>query len=1205
MSRVQKLFAVGVFFAFFCGTAFAQGGATGAITGTVQDPSGGVIAGAKVEIVNNATGEIVRTVVTDPAGTFIAQLLPVGTYTAQISASGFASAKVTGIGVNITETTRIIVPMKVSGVASQVEVVGAIEELNTTAPTTGQVLNNTTITELPLATRNFQQLLALSVGASSDLNNPSDLGRGQTFIHVNGGRDDNNNYLIEGITVSDYAVGQLTNTPVPNPDAIQEFKVSTSLYDATQGRNGGGNINATLKSGTSSYHGAGWEYFRNTVLDANDWFLKAAGEPRPVIQQNIFGGDFGGPVPAKNLGFFYVNYQGTRQRSGDAPGTIISTLLPILPQQRDQTTLINDLFNGPNCPGLPAGVVNLDPVSLKLLQFKSNQFGGAGGGFLIPSLPGTPGCINGPGQATVLATAPFVFSTPGKYRDDQAVATWDKDFNHTKDRVAFRFFWSDSDKFEPFGGDSFGIQTGGLPTENNLNFPLDIPLRGRFGSLTETHLFTSNLINEFRFGINITNTEFNNSPIVTANELGINRPTNNGTPDIYRFQLVDFSIGPYPTQLQQALTDSFIWLDTLSWTHGAHTLRLGGEVDRNTIRRTLPVADNGLLLISPSPGANGLTQFTDFQNLLLGALGTSGLADGSGGVGNHDYRIPAASLFGQDDYRIRPDLTLNLGMRVEFVGAPYDDFCHIGNTDPLLAQTGQPFFWPTCVNQFNVPGVVGTQSRTDTSNTYSTVWEPRIGFAYDLLGRHTTTIRAGYGIYSVREDLGAVDNMSFSPPFLPTGVAENTPPGSFPNLFVVDAPIPPLGVLSPAFAPVPSFLQGFTPGCTLANGTVVPPGGDISQCTPIISGNVPFFFGLAVQRKWIVPTTQQWNLTVQHTIGRDWFVEVGYVGTKGTHLRGTSDPDEALPASVAHPITVTTQGGQVFQITTNTVENAPARAPFLPLAPGAYEAFLPNSDSHYNALQLTVAHHFAHGLYFQSGYTYANSIDDTSTATVAFDTRFNDQLNPRDSRGLSDFFRRHRWVTSFVYQLPFFEHSTGIVHGALGGWETSGVFTLQSGAPFTPIDSAGGGAYQFSSPGLATPTFAPGFSCANATTSGGTEARINGLLNRNAFVADGLAGPGSDATTIGNVPRNCFIGPPQGNIDFTIAKNFRITERQTLRFRTDFFNFTNHPSFAVPTILDYEAGSTAPQGSPLNLTAPLTGVVGTPRVIQFSLKYSF
>src|SRR3984885_6784903 len=330
MFSIRNLVAVGLFIACLTGLVFAQGGATGAITGTVSDAAGAVVANAKVDIVSEATRQVERHVTTDSAGAFTATLLPVGTYTVQVSASGFATTKFPGVVVNITETTRLTAALKVSSVSEVIQVESQVAQVDTTDATTGQSLTSNTITELPLATRNFQQLLTLSAGASSDLNNASQLGRGQVYIHVNGGREDNNNYLIEGISVADYSFGELTYTPLPNPDSIQEFKVSTSLYDATQGRNGGGNINATLKSGTSSLHGDLWEYFRNTSLDATDYFLK-----RVVIQQNIFGGDLGGPVgPGARLGYFYVNYQGTRQRSGASPGTFInSPSIPYVPVQ--------------------------------------------------------------------------------------------------------------------------------------------------------------------------------------------------------------------------------------------------------------------------------------------------------------------------------------------------------------------------------------------------------------------------------------------------------------------------------------------------------------------------------------------------------------------------------------------------------------------------------------------------------------------------------------------------------------------------------------------------------------------------------------------------------------------------------------------------------------------------------------------------------
>ncbi len=275
MSTSRKLAALlllSLFFAF-ASLAFGQGGATGAISGVVQDQSGATIANAKVSVKSEATGEVLRQVATDASGLFTATLLPVGNYTVEVSAAGFPITRFPGVVVRITETTRITAALKLGAVKEIVEVQSQAEQVNTTDATTGESLVAQTITDLPLATRNFQQLLTLSAGASSDLNGAAQLGRGQVYMHVNGGREDNNNYLIDGITVADYAFGELTYTPLPSPDAIEEFKVSTSLYDSTQGRNGGGNINATLKSGTLQFHGDAWEYFRNTALDADDFFL--------------------------------------------------------------------------------------------------------------------------------------------------------------------------------------------------------------------------------------------------------------------------------------------------------------------------------------------------------------------------------------------------------------------------------------------------------------------------------------------------------------------------------------------------------------------------------------------------------------------------------------------------------------------------------------------------------------------------------------------------------------------------------------------------------------------------------------------------------------------------------------------------------------------------------------------------------------------
>jgi len=1233
MSIVQRLAVLVLLAGCVCSLAFAQGGATGAISGTVQDATGAVIPNAKVSFKNEATGEVVRQTTSESSGQFTATLLPVGTYTVEVTAAGFPVTKFAGVAVRITETTRLTATIKTGVVKEIVEVQSEAATVNTTDSTTGESVVAETITTLPLATRNFQQLLDLSAGASAGLNNAAALGRGDVRIDVNGGREDNNNYLIEGVSASDYSFGELTYTPVPNPDDIQEFKVSTSLYDASQGRNGGGNINAILKGGTSKFHGDAWEYFRNSVLNADDFFIGPF-----VLKQNIFGGDFGGPVgPKAQLGYFYVNYQGTRQRSGDSLGTYINTSIPVLPTADrgglGYAAILESYFSTPafsgsgvTCPAVPLTAV--DPVALAVLNVQGSQFGASSGGFLVPTVPGTPGVtqsvVNGNCVQTV-NYGPLKLSEPGRYTDNQFTANWDKDFNRGKDHLAWRFFWSDSETYEPFGADNLQVQTGYPAYATNLNFPLDVPLRGRFGSIAETHTFTNTLINEFRFGVNVIGDSLQNVPVAGASpsNLGISGV---GAPDMYRFQLSSWQLGPFPNQLQSALSDSLVYLDTVSWTRNRHAFRFGIEVDRTSVRRTLPVLDNGLFYFSASGG------FSDFQNFLDG---NTYLGEAGGGVFNHDYHLPAFGGFIQDDWRIRPDLTLNLGMRTEWVGAAYDSLCHLGNAVLENANTiGNPFVFPSCVNKYGFQGLTGTLNSAALNNEYARVPEPRIGFAYDVGGKHDTVIRAGYGIYSVREDIGAVDNLSFTAPFYPleggAAIGPSAPVssggmgmGCFFNTGATSNcagagtyALPPLGTLSPGFVPQPYAFNGFYNCVSGVFGT------DTTQCPSFGSvTGVPgaFFFGLSVPLHWVVPTTQQWNLSVQRQLGGNWVLELGYVGTKGTKLRSTSDPAQPTivgPSGSGYPQVTLTCGttaipcqgaptGTQETITTNTTSNAWGRSPYVGVYPALLEAFWPNSDSHYHGLQATVSHHFSKGLYLQSAYTYSKSIDDVSTASVAFLTRVNDQNSGAASRGLSDFDHRQRFVTSFNYSLPFLAAHHDAMGYVLGGWETDGVLVAQSGSPITIYDTNGASAYAPSSPPVATANFAPGFSCSNALNSGGLDAKIANWVNPNAYQSAPIV-PYSitpseplGATGYGDSPRNCIIGPKQFNFDFTLAKTFHLGERQNLRFRTEFFNIFNHPSFQNP--LGTGTANIADGAS----VGQITQTNGTPRLIQFSLKYSF
>src|SRR5450432_235363 len=625
MRSASRFALVVLLFSFFTGRAFGQGGATGAISGVVVDSSGASIADAEVQIIDSRTDQLARKVTSGSDGAFAATLLPPGAYYVVTNKSGFSQARADGIEVRVTETTRVTIPLKPGEITERVEISAQVTAVETTNATTGESIGTATIRELPLATQNYQQLLSLSSGTSSELNASAQLGRGNVRIIVNGQREDNNNYLIEGISSTDYNVSQSTNVPLPNPDVIQEFKVQTSLYDASQGRNGGGNVNAILRSGSKGLHGDAYEYFRNDVLNANEFFNNASSQPRPQVKQNIFGASLGGPVGTEKFGFFFVNYQGTRQRSALSPGTQINNpALPILPADRSSGNLAA-VFSTPataptvaNPGGCPAVPIAIDPVILSLLNFQSNQFGDPNG-FLFPGVgnPANAGVVVDPDTCSVsLNSAPFIISRPGKYTDDQFTTNWDREFRGGTDKVAARFFFSNAESLLPFGAGGLQASLGGTLASSigatDLNFPYDLPVTGRFFSVAETHLFSPTLVNDFRFGYVRINYSLLNIAPVTAADLGIDRPTNNITNSIYKFTQFGssgFQIGPTPPADQFQTQNNYNFLDTVSWVKGAHIFRFGGEYTRVNLDKLFPQTFNGQLFFFNSPGApeNGST----------------------------------------------------------------------------------------------------------------------------------------------------------------------------------------------------------------------------------------------------------------------------------------------------------------------------------------------------------------------------------------------------------------------------------------------------------------------------------------------------------------------------------------------------------------------------------------------------------------------
>lgn len=1189
---------------FGSSAAFGQGGATGAISGTVVDLNGGTVADAEVQIINSATQVLVRRVNTTTDGSFVATFLPPATYYVVVNKSGFAEAKATSIEVRVTETTRLSVTLKPGTVSETVEISAQVATVETTNATTGQTIGQETVRDLPLATQNYQQLLTLSTGAYSELNASAQLGRGTTKVFVNGQREDNNNYLIEGISATDYNVAQNYYVPLPNPDVIQEFKVQTSLYDATQGRNGGANVNAVLRTGTRELHGDAYEFFRNDALNANEYFHNATSQSRPPVKQNIFGGSLGGPVVKEKFGFFFVNYQGTRQRSALSPGTQINNPgFPVIPTDRSEASISQAFFGNTTTA--------IDPVVLKLLQFKSNQFNDPNG-YLIPSVAGTPG-----------STGQLLVSKTGKYTDDQFTTNWDRDFNHSRDKLSASFFFSNSETYLPFGAGGLQASLGGTLASSisatDLDFPYDIPVAARFFSVDETHLFSPTLVNDFRFGYVRMNYSLLNIPPVTVSDLGIDRPTNNLTPSIYKFTFntSGFQIGPTPPANQYQIQNNFNFVDEVSWVKGPHSFRFGGEYTRVNLDKQFPQTFNGQLFFVNQNG------FTDWQNFLMGAPAFS---FGGGGVYNHQYRTNIFGLFAQDDYKVRRDLTLNLGLRVEINGAFYDQLCHIGNIDESLAAANEyPMVYGACANRLGVPGLTGSGSDTTFKNSYATGLAPRIGLAYDLSGHNTTTVRAGYGIYYVREDVGTADQLSFQAPYLPiTFGALN--PGCLNEFFSPNAPpscwpagatsspnaLPIAGKLDPSFLPCQAAFLGF-------------PGGDTTQagqfgCAAGSPGSIPTpnLFMLAVPRHFVTPSTQQWNLTLQRELGKLWVLEVGYVGTHAVHLRETRTNLPARLASLSNPITVTDVNGNTYSITEDTTANGPMRSPIPAInGYGGFQIFANDAYSHYNSLQATISRRWGRG-YFQGAYTFSKSSDATSSGNTALNTAFNDESNLKNSYGPSDFDRPHRLAVSYRYDLPFFSAAQGWKRQVLGGWSIAGITIFQSGAPFSVLDSGAGTA--FLGPGY-TPTLtgslAPGATIGGSYTTGDIHNRLNGYLNPSDFnrapVLPAAQGGDGTVTVFGNLGRNAFRGPFQQNWDFSLLKTFPITERVNLRFTTDFFNMWNHANFANPAITDVETALCTPNvngcpGTGLIPNSPfgqIFSTTGTPRLIQFSLRLAF
>ncbi|HEX8922846.1 MAG TPA: carboxypeptidase-like regulatory domain-containing protein, partial [Pyrinomonadaceae bacterium] len=427
----------------FVATAFSQGSQTGGITGVVTDPQGSVVAGATVEIFNENTGKSERSTSTDEDGAFTATLLQPGTYRLEIKGPGFKQSRVTGVQVRINETIRQDVSLTVGGVTEVVDIEATPSLINPGSAATGQSIDSQTLRTLPLASPNFLFLLSLSTGVAGEPTDVRSAGRGTADVNVNGQRTSNNSITLEGVNVNDFNLAHFDTIPLPNPNTIQEFRVATSLYDASSGSKGGGAIGLVLRSGSKDFHFDLYWNHRNDALNANEWFFNAAGRKRGRLLQNVFGGTASGPVP-KLGGYWFFNYQGVRARNGIDPiGSSVAPTIQAFPTNPDGTTSAALL-----APAFGLTPAQIDPVAVNILNVADTRYGGR---FLVPRV-GQGGCGGVTGGA--LGTFRCQFSDIAPIEDNQYLISYDRAWRDGKDKLSGRWFWDEGDVAKPFGTDT-------------------------------------------------------------------------------------------------------------------------------------------------------------------------------------------------------------------------------------------------------------------------------------------------------------------------------------------------------------------------------------------------------------------------------------------------------------------------------------------------------------------------------------------------------------------------------------------------------------------------------------------------------------------------------------------------------------------------------------------------------------------------------
>ncbi len=1137
-------------------SAFSQTAQTGALAGVATDPSDRVLPGVTISVTSNSTG-VVRTATTQSNGRYLVPLLAPGVYKVEASKKDFKTVVFEQVRIGITETATLNLQFQIGSLMEVVSIEAEPMQLETTSSALGHITDQRMVESLPLVTRNYTQILGLSPGVSGEVNNSAAIGRGDTSLSsstggysVGGNSTNDNNFQMNGAEVNDLA-GQANisgGIPVPNPDAIQEFKVQVGQYDASYGRNAGANVDVVTKSGTNKFHGNVWEYFRNTAFNANDYFLKRNNQPKGVLNQNQFGFTLGGPV-VKRKAMFFVSYQGTRERDGlDTTGGCLTTgNLPPLTNSADGRTAdaLAQQFNGAS--GILGGTINsgadVSPTALAILNAQL-----ASGDFIIPA----------PQNA---ATGSSTFSSPCAYRDDQFISNLDI-YHSEKSHISGKFFFMNSDQAGAFPNSQLLPDVLTIP-----GFPQRYTNAFRNFSLTHTYVFNDHFVNQAILGfhrlhgtldqeypkVNYANTAAcpeNVAGVVTLASLCVPAPEfDNPFPNVQVIGLFNVGGNGQGVSIAQNYYD---FNDSLTYVRGKHYFHFGGGITRPQINFGNFHFFGGLV-------------FPSFEDFLLG---NPLLSIDVPGVFGREWRVWDGNLYFQDDYQVFPRLTLNLGFRYERQGQLGEYLGRASTFDPARANPNPPdtgsYDGFVVASNFSggtlPPGVIKAKTNTAIANDGQNGWEPRVGFAWQLPGTDRIVLRGGYGIFYSR---------TTGEPFIQLLAA---PPWGVIRQFLVPGPIS--AALPPA-APFPIF-DSYSP--------VTPP------LTPT-----------AFSQHFRAPIMQRYSMNLQTALSRNWMLEVGFNGGRGTKLLQSRSFNQALEASVTNPIR-----GE----TTNDLGNIAQRVPLVGFDP-IFSTWIESAGaSWYNAFAASVSKRFSHGLQFLASYTLASVLETNpgyTTGAFAGGALLGDQNSPRASYGFDNFVRPQRFVVSYAYELPSPKGPSAWKNQLLGGWSIAGVTTFQNGQRLTIVDNNLLNAFGISNTGGDRVQLVSG---CRPTTSGAVTDRLNDYINASCFTAPPVIGSDGLATGFGNGGNGIVHGPDQRNFDISIIKKISLgSETRALEFRTEFFNAFNTPSFANPAL---NAGTVAPD--PVSGLASLqaestlgqiTSTTVAPRIIQFALKLYF